>query len=102
MRYEALSALAKLLTVLAPKAQYKFHAELVPVLTRLMCDETSNKMKTKAGDALSSFFEGLLADEEEEDSKVSGKDLVLQYAEKTLEVSKSLLKKGIEDDYEPL
>lgn len=59
-------------------------------------------MKTKAGDALSCFFEGLLADEEEEDQKVSGKDIVLQYADKMLEVSKDLLKKGIQDDYEPL
>ena len=46
VRYGGLSATALLLTELAPKAQRKYHTELVPKLLAMMMQEEKLKMKT--------------------------------------------------------
>jgi hypothetical protein len=44
VRYAGLSCLALLLTELSPKAQTKYHQELMPVLMKLMATETMIKV----------------------------------------------------------
>ena len=44
VRYAGLSCLALLLTELAPKAQKKYHAELIPVLMKMMATENIIKV----------------------------------------------------------
>jgi hypothetical protein len=44
VRYAGLSCLALLLTELSPKAQKKYHQELMPVLLKMMSTESLIKM----------------------------------------------------------
>jgi hypothetical protein len=46
VRYAALGALAALMEHLSPYVQVKYHADLMPVLGRLMVGEESLKMQT--------------------------------------------------------
>lgn len=39
VRYEALTSLGLLLTELSPDAQKRFHADLLPLMTKMMQDE---------------------------------------------------------------
>lgn len=59
VRYAALGALSSLMECLSPYVQVKFHAELMPVLGRLMVEEPSLKMQTQAVRSVLSFSNGL-------------------------------------------
>ena len=59
VRYAGLSCLALLLTELAPKAQKKFHGELMPVLIKMMNEESLIKMQTQAVSTVINFANGL-------------------------------------------
>lgn len=81
VRYAGLSCLALLLTELAPKAQKKYHAELMPVLMKMMAAETMLKIQTHAVSATINFARGLTnEDDEEEDSSNSGVKIMSIYA----------------------
>lgn len=82
VRYAALGSLAALLEYLSPYVQVKFHAELMPVLGRLMVEEPSLKMQTQATRTVHAFCQGLLTfDEEDEEAiNVNGKDIMSNYA----------------------
>ena len=64
---------------LSPSVQLKFHQDLMPTLGRLMVEEPSLKMQTQATRSVLSFCKGLLSVDEndEEETKVSGKDIML-------------------------
>ena len=59
VRSAGLSCLALLLTELAPKAQKKFHGELMPVLIKMMNEESLIKMQTQAVSTVINFANGL-------------------------------------------
>ena len=67
VRYAGLSCLALLLTELAPKAQKKYHQELMPVLIKMMQGETLIKMQTHAVSTVINFANGLHNEEEDEE-----------------------------------
>jgi len=87
VRYAALGALSALMNQLSPYVQIKYHAELMPTLGRLMVTEPSLKMQTQATRSILAFTNGLLSfdEDDEEESKVSGKDIMQTYAAQTLE-----------------
>jgi hypothetical protein len=64
VRYAALGALAMLFIELAPKAQVKYHSEIVPVLVNLMLHESMLKMQTQATSAMLNFVTGLIPTKE--------------------------------------
>ncbi len=106
VRYAGLSALAMLFTELAPKAQLKFHSEIVPVLTNLMLNEDLLKMQTQATSAMLNFVSGLIPSddqgEENESEDVDHKELMSKYTKDLLQALFTLLKKGIQAKHEPL
>ena len=55
VRYAGLSAIGMIFTDLAPKAQIKYHAEVLPVLINLMVNEPLMKMQTQATSAVLNF-----------------------------------------------
>jgi len=59
VRYAGLSCLALLLTELSPKAQKKYHQELMPVLLKMMSTESLIKMQTHAVSTVINFANGL-------------------------------------------
>lgn len=59
VRYTGLSCLGLLLTELSPKAQKKYHAELLPVLFKMMKEEPLIKMQTHAVSTVINFVTGL-------------------------------------------
>jgi hypothetical protein len=59
VRYAGLSCLALLLTELSPKAQRKYHSELLPVLFKMMKEEPLIKMQTHAVSTVINFVNGL-------------------------------------------
>lgn len=61
VRYAGLSCLALLLTELSPKAQRKYHSELLPVLFKMMKEEPLIKMQTHAVSTVINFVNGLSA-----------------------------------------
>ena len=63
VRYEALTSLALLLTELAPDAQKKYHDQLIPILLKLMQEETLIKLKTQATSCMVNFVRGLIDEE---------------------------------------
>ena len=101
VRYAGLSCLALLLTELAPKAQKKYHAELMPVLIKMMAGEALVKIQTHAISATINFASGLTSEDEEDDDQASSKIMGL-YAHTLFETLVVLLKKGIDENYEPL
>ena len=66
VRYAGLSCTALLLTELSPKAQKKFHTELVPMLVKIMNEEQILKLKTHAVSTFINFAKGLIDGDEEE------------------------------------
>jgi len=81
VRYAALGSVASLLEQLSPYAQIKYHAELMPVLARLMVEEPTLKMQTQATRTVHAFCAGLLTfdEDDEEETKVSGKEIMNHY-----------------------
>ena len=86
VRHAALGSLATLMEQLSPYVQIKYHAELMPVLGKLMVEEPTLKMQTQATRSVHAFSSGLLSfdEEDEEEAKVNGKDIMSQYASTTL------------------
>jgi len=86
VRYAALGSLCTLMEQLSPYVQIKYHGELMPVLGRLMIEEPTLKMQTQATRSVLAFVEGLLSfdEEDEEETKVSGKEIMSIYASNTL------------------
>ncbi len=101
VRYAGLSCVALLLTELSPKAQKKFHTELMPVLMKMMTSETSIKIQTHVVSTLINFSKGLLNDEEEEE-ETNGSQIMEIYSQSLFENLVMLLKKGMDSQYEPL
>lgn len=82
VRCAGLSCLALLLTELAPKAQKKYHTELLPVLMKMMSGETLIKIQTHAVSTLINFVRGLNEEEDDEEngtSNVTGQKLIEPY-----------------------
>ena len=104
VRYAALGALASLMEHLSPYVQVKFHAELMPVLGRLMVEEPTLKMQTQATRSVHSFVQGLLNfDEEDEEAiNVNGKEIMSNYSSQTLEALVIILQRSISANHEPL
>ena len=104
VRYAGLGALASLMENLSPSVQLKFHQDLMPTLGRLMVEEPSLKMQTQATRSVLSFCKGLLSVDEndEEETKVSGKDIMLQYSSNILQALQTILQRGITENHEPL
>jgi len=89
---------------LSPYVQIKYHAELMPVLGRLMVEEPTLKMQTQATRSVLAFSAGLLSfeEEDEEEAKVSGKEIMSTYANATLTSLVTILQKSISESHEPL
>ena len=104
VRYAALGALAELMTHLSPYVQVKYHAELMPVLGRLMTQEPSLKMQTQATRSVLAFCQGLqnFDEEDEEAINVNGKDIMGNYTSQTLEALVTILQRSISENHEPL
>lgn len=104
VRYAGLSCLALLLTELSPKAQKKYHGELMPQLMKMMSTETVLKTQTHAVSATINFARGLANDEDEEEESADneGSKIMSTYAQTLFENLVTLLKKGIDESYEPL
>lgn len=101
VRYAGLSATALLLTELAPKAQNKFHADLMPVLLKMMNSEELIKMQTQATSATFNFTKGYLTQEDDDEEQQTSKVMAL-YSKDLLVSLAALLQKGIQKNYEPL
>lgn len=102
VRYAGLSCLGLLLTELSPKAQKKFHAELMPVLLKMIREEALIKVQTHVVSTIINFAKGLVEGEEEEDETVDGKAIMEGYSTDLFECLVTLLKRGIDESYEPL
>ena len=104
VRYAGLSCLALLLTELAPKAQKKYHQELMPVLIKMMNEEALIKMQTHAVSTVINFANGLHSEEDEEEGEEDNNntEIIKIYSSNLFESLINLLKKGIEQNYEPL
>ena len=102
VRYAGLSCLALLLTELAPKAQKKYHQELMPVLIKMMNEEGLIKMQTHAVSTVINFANGLHSGEDEEEDEVNNTEIIQIYSQSLFESLVNLLKKGIDVNYEPL
>ena len=76
----------------------------MPTLGRLMVEEPSLKMQTQATRSVLSFCKGLLSvdEKDEEETKVSGKDIMLQYSSNILTALQAILQRGITENHEPL
>jgi ABC-type xylose transport system permease subunit len=59
VRYAGLSCLALVLTELSPKAQKKYHGELMPVLMKMMIEESLLKVQTHTISTIINFAKGL-------------------------------------------
>ena len=101
VRYAGISCLALLLTELSPKAQKKYHSELMPVLMNMMKSEGILKLQTHAVSATINFARGLNTEEEEEE-EVDGAKIMALYATPLFDNLVTLLEKGITQNYEPL
>jgi hypothetical protein len=95
VRYAGLSCTALLLTELSPLAQKKFHSELMPMLTKIMNEESLIKMQTHSVSTMINFAKGLLDEDD-------GSKILMKYAKSLFSSLISLLKKAMNENYEPL
>ena len=104
VKYAGLSSMGMLFTELAPQAQQKYHSEVLPVLMNLMVNEPLLKMQTQATSAVLNFISGMTTDDETDDKEepIDAKELMKDYSKKLLENLVHLLRKGIQEKYEPL
>lgn len=104
VRFEAMQCTALLIQDLSPNFQMKFHGELVPVLVRLMKEESHLKMQTQAVCVLTAFISGLIDQESAEDSEQNEKNkkVLLPYVDQLVECIGMLFSKSIEQNYRPL
>lgn len=103
VRYAGLSCLALLLTELSPKAQKKYHGELMPVLMKMMTSETTIKIQTHVVSTIINFAKGLLNEDEDEEEDTNASSKVMEvYSQNLFENLVVLLKKGMDENYEPL
>ncbi len=68
VRYESLTSLGLLLSVLCPDAQKRFHDQLIPVLLKMMEGEEMIKVRTQATSCMVNFVRGLIDPEAFEDT----------------------------------
>ncbi len=68
VRYESLTSLGLLLSVLCPDAQKRFHDQLIPVLLKMMEGEEMIKVRTQATSCMVNFVRGLIDLEAFEDT----------------------------------
>lgn len=80
VRYASLSCTALLLTDLSPRAQKKFHQDMVPQLIKMMSEETLLKMKTHAVSTMINFTRGFLNTDEDEEEPVKGEKILALYS----------------------
>ena len=82
---------------LSPYVQIKYHGELMPVLGQLMVGAPNLKLQTQATRSIHAFCTGLLSfdEEDEESTKVSGKEIMSTYASQTLTALVDILQKSI-------
>ena len=98
VRYAGLSAIGMIFTDLAPKAQIKYHAEVLPVLINLMVNEPLMKMQTQATSAVLNFVQGLFgedSDNNKEEDAPDCRELMSKYTKPLLQSLVVLLTKGI-------
>lgn len=75
----------------------------MPVLMKMMAQETLIKVQTHAVSTVINFARGLNnEDEEEEDNGVNGQKIMENYQAELFQGLVVLLKKGIDTNYEPL
>lgn len=91
VKYAGLGAMAMIYSECAPVAQSKTHAEVLPVIAKLMLDEPLIKMQTQATSTVASFVRGLLDADEDDDSPVDAKDILFPYCKQLLQVLVILL-----------
>lgn len=105
VRYESLTCLGLLLNVLSPEAQLSFHAEMVPMLLKLMKDEQLLKMKTRAVQCMTNFVRGLFNEDDDqgkEDVPEDHKNLLNTYADDMVQTISDLFQLSIDQNYAPL
>jgi hypothetical protein len=103
VRFAGLSCTALLLTEISPKAQYKFHAELMPMFINMMTKETLIKIQTHAVSTTINFTQGLINEEEGEKEETNKNTKIMNtYAQSLFTTLANLLKKAMQDNYEPL
>jgi hypothetical protein len=104
VRYSGLSCLALLLTELSPKAQKKFHSELMPVLMKMMTEENLIKMQSHTVSTIINFARGLIVEDndEDEDATTYGDKIMQIYSQNLFESLVTLLKRAIDSNYEPM
>jgi hypothetical protein len=93
VRFAGLSCTALLLTELSPKAQKKFHAELIPALLKMMNNEELLKMKTQAVSTMINFVRGFIVeDDNEEDENTNANKIMEIYSKDVFITLINLLK----------
>lgn len=102
VRYAGLSCTALLLTELAPLAQKKFHAELMPVLVKLMNTEAILKLRCHAVSCVINFVRGFVSEEDEEEEEKKAMKILEIYTKDLFVSLAGLLKLAITENYEPL
>jgi hypothetical protein len=104
VRYAGLSCTALLLTELSPKAQKKFHKDLVPAFIKMMNSEELLKMKTQAVSTMINFVRGFINadDDNEEDESTNANKIMEIYSKDLFLTLVSLLKQAMTNNYEPL
>jgi hypothetical protein len=74
----------------------------MPVLIKMMNEEALIKMQTHAVSTVINFANGLHSEEDEDEGEQDNTDHIKIYSAQLFEVLINLLKKGIEQNYEPL
>lgn len=103
VRFAGLACLGLLLSEQAPKAQKKFHADIVPQLVEIMSNDALVKVKTQAVAATINFVRELIrVDENNIEETKTEKDVIEPYVPKLMEVTANLLQESISSTYSPL
>lgn len=96
VKFASLASMTEIFTSLAPQVQQKYHADVIPMVVKLMKDEPTVKMQVQAATTLQSFISGFILDEEEEEeSEKDPKELMEVYTKDLLGVMVEILKKGV-------
>jgi len=101
-------SLGRLMNYACPEVQKTYHADLMPLLLRLMSEEQKIKMKTQVVSCATAFVTNLTGSPEDNpedmdaEEKEEGKAILMQYSEALVQSISVLFQLSIDSAYQNL
>jgi len=99
VRYTAMQSCGFLLHEQSPSFQKKYHQEMIPMVIKMMREETHLKLQTQATAVLTSFISGLLEQQDDDENLEKNKEILVPYSTDIVQTISGLFQVAIDKKY---